>query len=112
MKLYLAHMTKKIKYDDLALKWRVLKEQAGVYMIFLGKSVIYVGKSVNLYERLTNHLSDSESNYSLKGMLNGSNTFFQVIYEDDEREQSRLENILYDYYYHPICNNQRPDKFI
>ena len=112
MKLVIPHMTAKLCYDETNVKWDV-KKKAGVYLIFNDDMVIYVGKSINTQERILAHLSfHGETNRELYGEITSCHKpFVQVVYEKDEEERSRLENIFYDYYYHPIHNKQRPDRF-
>lgn len=109
--MLLSDMTRKIKYSEFMVNFAIDDDKSGIYIIYNGKSAIYVGKSTNLKERLLAHLSDNEPNYGLKQCVKKSDVKFQVIYENSEKECSRLENILYDYHYHPLCNQQRPDKF-
>lgn len=109
--MLLTNMTRKMKYSEFMVNYTIDDKKSGIYIIYNGKSAIYVGKSIDLRERLLAHLSDNEPNYNLKKCVKKYDVEFQVIYENSEKECSRLENILYDYHYHPLCNQQRPDKF-
>ncbi len=112
MKNYTIQISQKVKYDSESINKFVRKESAGVYVIYHDDDVIYVGRSKDMADRLHEHQADT-GNPILYSILNDDekHTHYKVIYEVDGDEQSRIENILYDFFYQPHCNLQRPKRF-
>ena len=80
---------------------------SGVYLILESQKVVYVGKAKKLRQRLVDHIV-TNTHEALKPFIAHKDLMYQVIYADSTKQRTRLENILYEYYNHPICNIKRP----
>lgn len=105
--LHLKNTTKTYKCSVSSIL-KNAEKKGGVYIILSGaEEVVYVGKSKNVQDRLLQHLNDEDD---LTTTMCQESAQFQMVLEESPRERSRLESLLYHYYYEPKHNMKRPDK--
>ena len=99
-----------LKYNELNVNLYAARS-AGVYRLSCQKGderqVFYVGQGDNLYERLRDHSSDSESNACMRDNLHSYTCYFQFSPIRAQKDRDSAERALYDYYA-PECNEVAP----
>ena len=98
-------------YTKEELKRHVPKE-AGIYLLWVqlqsGKwRCFYIGKAINLEERLLNHLTASELNTCLKDKVSKYICGFEYAIVSSENNRDGIEKHLYNQY-SPECNQIDP----
>ena len=99
-------------YDETSVSKYVMKKP-GNYMILVKQKngnyrPIYVGKAVNLEQRLLEHLSNSESNDCLKNHIKEHILGIRYCYISSETNRQNVEHTLYKNYSHE-CNQNEPE---
>ena len=88
----------------------------GVYVfaeaLAVGFNVRYVGRAVDLQERIDAHFQGSGGNDCLRNLLyNPHNVRIRITYQPDIRQQMNVEHTCYMHYYalgHALCNTSVP----
>lgn len=99
-------------YDETTVKKNVMNK-SGNYMILVKQKnenyrPVYVGKTVDLEQRLLEHLSNSESNPCLKKHVKEHILGMRYCYVYSETDRQNVEYSLYKNYSHE-CNQNKPD---
>ncbi len=83
----------------------MVPERGGVYRLTSRDLVIYVGKAVDLRERLGDHLKGQDSNACVQRHVRAGGVYFQHVLVSREADRVRLEQQLIKQH-RPKCNAQ------